>query len=372
VILDPFAGSGTTLVEAKLMAIDAIGFEICPLSHLISEVKCRLDFPAEQLERAWAFVRKDLEHMRPTSLPHYLAQETPVDTYRVPEFPNKEKWFNRDVLKNITLLLSAISRLDDVAARQFLFVALSASMRSLANVDVDVVRTEYRRRPRVGVDVMAVVGGKVHRMVDDLRTYTKMRFPPAKVSCRLGDARRLDLSSSSIDFAMTSPPYGIEAISYLRTHMLSYRVLAPVLGMGYDELARKMIGTEFVMDWNLTSRNLVSPTAQKLLYSYKRTTRQEKNRVAQMIQYFQDIEKSLCEIGRVLKPAGHAAIIIGNKKLLGRTIPADVILQETARHFSLNTRRVLPVKLVCNNPTSQTPWSERMIRDEHIIFLEKE
>ena len=40
IILDPFCGSGTTLLEAKLLSRNAIGLDINPLATLISEVKC--------------------------------------------------------------------------------------------------------------------------------------------------------------------------------------------------------------------------------------------------------------------------------------------------------------------------------------------
>ena len=38
-MLDPYCGSGTTLVEAKLAGIDSHGFDINPFARLLSKVK---------------------------------------------------------------------------------------------------------------------------------------------------------------------------------------------------------------------------------------------------------------------------------------------------------------------------------------------
>src|SRR5438034_402265 len=38
-VLDPFCGSGTTLVEAKISGVDAIGVDVNGLSVLLSKVK---------------------------------------------------------------------------------------------------------------------------------------------------------------------------------------------------------------------------------------------------------------------------------------------------------------------------------------------
>src|SRR5947209_10183164 len=57
-VLDPMAGSGTTLVEARLMGRRAVGYDIDPLARLIAQVKSRR-VSDERVEQAYKrFFRK--------------------------------------------------------------------------------------------------------------------------------------------------------------------------------------------------------------------------------------------------------------------------------------------------------------------------
>ena len=371
-VLDPFVGSGTTLVESKLLGLDAIGVDVCPLSHLISEVKISLDFDPSILKDSLAQVeRKFRRAQNRNTLDSWSGESTSInDSYYIPNFPNKERWFNPDVLSQLVSLLSAVKELPDSIAK-FFYVAVSASMRSIANVDVDVVRTEYRRTPRENVDVFRIVSSKIKRYIDDLLAFKRLLVPKSHVVAMLGDARKLTLPNSSVDYIVTSPPYGIEAVSYLRTHMLSYRVLYEILKTDYKELGTRMIGTDFVTDVKLTDKGLVSPRAQAFFDNVPANTVSNQNRVAQMIGYFQDMEKSFAEMSRVLKENCFAVIVIGEKNLLGQKIPTYTIFSEIAEHYDLTLRKSIPVKLVCNNPTAVPPWSERMIQNEYLLMFEK-
>jgi hypothetical protein len=48
-VLDPFCGTGTTLVECKKSGVASIGFEAHPMSALASEAKTTWDLPAAQV-----------------------------------------------------------------------------------------------------------------------------------------------------------------------------------------------------------------------------------------------------------------------------------------------------------------------------------
>src|SRR5438128_12082296 len=86
-ILDPMAGSGTTLVEARLMGRHAVGYDIDPLACLIAQVKCRIVHDCA-IEEAYKLivqrVAKDLTALRSKNVPLALQRRAIP-----PDFPTR-------------------------------------------------------------------------------------------------------------------------------------------------------------------------------------------------------------------------------------------------------------------------------------------
>lgn len=64
-ILDPFCGTGTTLVEARLMGINSIGIEANPMGHFASTVKVDWSInPTELLDHARSIANEATEKIK--------------------------------------------------------------------------------------------------------------------------------------------------------------------------------------------------------------------------------------------------------------------------------------------------------------------
>ncbi|HEV8639175.1 MAG TPA: DNA methyltransferase [Chloroflexota bacterium] len=105
-VLDPMVGSGTTLVEARLLGRDALGADIDPLARLIARVKATPLQP-ELLAAATSALLADLEADF-AELRRARAHAIPFrDAFRdvpIPEFPNRDYWFLPEVSEELALL----------------------------------------------------------------------------------------------------------------------------------------------------------------------------------------------------------------------------------------------------------------------------
>src|SRR5215469_5962917 len=65
-ILDNFVGSGTTLVESKLLGRNAIGIDVNPLACLISKVKTTVieESTVREIENFLTLLQDDITHVR--------------------------------------------------------------------------------------------------------------------------------------------------------------------------------------------------------------------------------------------------------------------------------------------------------------------
>jgi site-specific DNA-methyltransferase (cytosine-N4-specific) len=123
VVLDPFCGSGTTLVEAIDAGLDAIGIDLNPIACLISSVKT--DPLAFDLGPLISDVVANAQR---------LFQAGPLT---VPEIPRLDHWFKPDVQRALTAISGIIDKGADSAAKNALRLALSNIVVGVSNQESD-------------------------------------------------------------------------------------------------------------------------------------------------------------------------------------------------------------------------------------------
>ena len=217
-VYDPFAGSGTTLVEANVYGCDAVGADISAFNCLLARVKtARHSLAALELALRGVLERARLH-------PPTGAEPTPW----------LETWYSPRALDELLSYRSAIEELDEDAA-DVARVVLSRAARSARltpHFDLDFPRTPVR------TPYWCLKHRRTCRPVDEaqkfLRRYSDdtMRRLHAFASVRTertveviyGDARALDVGRTHPAGIITSPPYpGL--IDYHEQHRYAYELL---------------------------------------------------------------------------------------------------------------------------------------------------
>lgn len=209
-VLDPFAGTGTTLVEAQKLGIPARGIEANPMAHFASSVKLDWSVKPDDL-RASARQIANLAHHELTLLLD-LAPALPTDAAAL-LFKNA---ISPRPLQKILTLLGYIDREQHP----------SWHYQRLALANAAIPASNLRFAPEVGVSrkqkadapVVDLWLKRIEMMATDLDTVGQV---PPLGRVHLGDARQPHrcLPPNSVDMVITSPPYPNEK-DYTRTTRL--------------------------------------------------------------------------------------------------------------------------------------------------------
>ena len=384
VVCDPFAGSGTTAVECRLLGIPFVGIEICSLSAMMTRTKAA--FPSDP-KSLFALTQKFVPFYDATWETFVGKRDIAKISHReileregnsIPHFTNVERWFSREALLGTSIAVEFGMQQEDFA-REAVLVALSAKMRSIGNVDVDVVRAEYRKTPRTNVDVAKLVARQLTKMTGDisasLKSHSELIGSESDITVHEGSVLDIDLGKGSVSHIITSPPYGIEAISYLRTHLLSYRSLIAHLGHDPYDTQEKTIGSEYLVEIENDAGGRASGRSQTCRMFFEKH-QQDNNpkygqRRAAMMQFCDDMLTVGEKMARWLRPGGQLAFVIGNKRLGDEVIPMDAIVTELFSTCGLQLVDIIRHKLKTNNSNSQVPWQEKIIQEECIILFRK-
>lgn len=211
-VLDPFCGSGTTLVESQRMGLPSFGIDLNPIACLMARVKTKP-------------VAEGLAESTNAVLTRAQAMQLP----NIPQIPNLDHWFMPQVQEALTRLTAAISEVSD-AHRDILRLALSSIIVRVSNQESD---TRYAAVPKTVTtnDVFGAFTRSALRIADVLE---ERRYALASSKVLEADTLAIDpkLIDKPIGLVITSPPYP-NAYEYWLYH--KYRMW----WLGFDPLAVK-------------------------------------------------------------------------------------------------------------------------------------
>ena len=296
-VLDPFLGSGTTLLACKELGVDGVGVDVAPLAVFVSQVKIA-DYDVEELKRT-ARSLFDQPFRRP-------------DLSEVSGFV--KRFFLKPSLEDIIFFRERIREIGDPVIRNFFTLALmNAAMKvSFAYKDGAVLKVVEKPVPPFRKFFKRVV----KKMIRDL---TKLSFKPCNLEVYLGDARRMGfLEDESFDAVITSPPY-LNKIEYTKVYRIEYELF---FGDVKIDPVRSYLG--------LNPRNVVDQFPELNLPEVAKA-------------YFHDMRLCLEEVFRVLRPGGRVAMVVAGGVFPDRVVESDKLVMKLAERVGFAGERIIAV-----------------------------
>lgn len=259
IILDPFCGSGTALLEGIKLNRNVIGVDLSPIAILNARVKT---------------YTYDIEKIKVLSEEILNIKD---ENILIPEFPNKDIWFQKDILNTLGKLNYNINKIEDIKYKDlFLLILLSmlngcARKRKTWNLGylADNVMPNLDRN----TDPIKLFKKKVNQVLKSEDILEKVNV---NVKCIESDI--IKFNCENVDLVVTSPPYPF-AVDFIKYHRLALYWLEKDV----EELSEEEVGA--------------------------RNKRSRKNSVD---EFYEQMEKIYLHVMQMVKKNGYWCMTIGD------------------------------------------------------------
>ncbi len=371
VLLDPFMGSGTALLEAKLHKNfkKAYGIDINPLALLISKVKTT---PISQETLKEEYLQLISRCNADKKAVNFREKEI-----KKPNFFNIEFWFKPQIITDLAIIKQNIEKIKDKDIKDFFLVAFSETVRNVSNTrnrEYKLYRMDQSMLEKHHPDTFEEFKNKASKNISGMEEYFKAHNPKCQVKILAEDTRNLTtIPANSVDLIVTSPPYGDSrtTVAYGQFSRLGLQWL----DYGKDEVLnidKVSLGGIPTKDLH---NGLGSPTLKKTL---DKISNIDPDRAKDVLSFYVDFDKCVQELHRVTKKGAFMCFVVGNRTVKGVQIPTDEIILElfqSKNHYKHHNTfiRNIPHKRMpkLNSPTNIAGNHAVTMNEEWIVIIEK-
>lgn len=365
-LFDPYCGTGTSLVEANLKGINAIGTDINNLACLIAKVKTtRLD-----LENLKKYISKFDDFVFKHSFLDLVDKDISI-----PKITNVDFWFSKVAQKKLSLILEFINNITDQDIADFFKVAFSETVRESSFVKIKefkLVRDkDYYKR--VDPDVFGIMNYKLNRNLKGLQEFLEelddgVNTKVYNFNTVYGIPRNI-IKPNSIDIILTSPPYGDSrtTVAYGQFSRFSSEWLSLNNANEVDAISMGGRREKIIQPLNYP---VIDEIINKI-YSY------DKKRALDVFSFFKDYKKSIENISSIVKNGGFVCYVVGNRTVKGIQIPTDEITKTIFErigftHVDTIVRNIPNKRMPLKNSPSNIPGlTSQTMRNEYIVIMQK-
>jgi 23S rRNA G2445 N2-methylase RlmL len=346
-VLDPFCGSGTLLVEAAVAGRSAIGADVDPVATMTSFVKTRSLDEARlrslllEIEQAYSsFVRSDNEYFirRYVDITSREYDAALAHGLRPPAIPNLLHWFRKYVIIDLARIKAALdAAILTHEERQFFLVCFASIIRASSNADPVPVSglevTSHMKkidaRGRV-VNPFALFSKATRRSIAATNDYACSAKSTSFVEVVNGDITNPTTPlPDTVDAVITSPPYH-SAVDYYRRHQLEMYWLG--LTKSQDErlaLRRRYIGQDRIAKSDpRLGRDSLLPGAAAQIEAEMRAV--SPDRADAFRHYAVSMSEVLQRLSKVVTQGKPLVFVVGHSTWNGTELSTSRLFEELA------------------------------------------
>ena len=378
-VYDPFSGSGTTAVEARLNGHNAVANDINPFACLLSRSKAiPLDIDTLEAARSDLFrgLSQTFEEIKNggSTVEELLSEQALEDAQTV-----STDWFPQPQLYQLLYTREKLDRLEenkyDEDVIRFLRVCLAKTSRQVSYQRVNEFK-RYRKspedrkshNPNVQRELRDATNGNITRM----KEYSSKVDHDLDTNIFTGDSRHIldsehyPIGKSDADIVITSPPYGDHQTTVAYGEF-STNISLIAEGRDFEEMtavdSRGLGGAES-SSVSLTELKIESPS----LHDTVESLREKDGRSEDALAFFEDFVQVIEEVATITKPGQPVAWVVACRRMSDHPIPMHQITRELCEDRGYTFEAELPRHIQFKTMPLENPQGKTMV-DEYILVM---
>lgn len=369
-LFDPYCGTGSSLLEANIHGIDAVGTDLNPLARMIARAKTvRLDCQKTDLY---------LRHVNERLFKERMNGAKPPPP---PPVKNIDFWFSKKVQRELAVARAVIDEIADPDVRRFLLVGFGETARECSytrNGEFKLYRMKAAQMERFSPDVFGVLMAKLTRNFAAMKEYVSSVENAGQTTVfDFNTVERIPadiLPPESVDIVVTSPPYGDSrtTVAYGQFSRMANEWL------GYEAAAAvdsQLMGGKTGRSANPNDSESLG--CGRLDDAVGRVEKQSAARAREIRGFYRDYRRSIANVAAAVKAGGFACYVVGNRKSKGVVLPTDAATrayfkENGFRRAGVFVRNIpnkrMPAK---NSPSNVAGDCDATMTQEHIIVMKK-
>lgn len=343
VVLDPFSGASTTLIESKLEGHDSYGFEINPFLHWVGKTSLNWNLSESALEETKDHIEQEFRSKK--KIISFDSLE--ANGYEIPKIHNPLRWWRPDVLADLLILKKSIIECspDQEISDFFLLTLAGVLVPDLTNVTLGRLQLHFIERDQDNINVIESFVNHADGMIEDIGNIQRLGIQSNSEIFHTNSVTLEGVSlKKPINCVITSPPYP-NRYSYVwntRPHLYLFDFFStPKEASALD---KETIGGTWGTATSILSKGVIEPSFEFMETSICpviESIRKEDNLMANYVmKYFNLLAEQIKAMDLLPQNDLRCAYVVGNSRIKGVYIETDVLLGNIFQGFGYDLQSI--------------------------------